>query len=320
MPRSGVLGTATPPPGTVPKNPNDVIPSSAWNALFLDLYQISNTPVPVSYGGTGGGSAEEAIVNLGLAKIGPVGQCRLVKSGSNIVLFPYDGNAIRINGALYQIPAAGVSLAPAGLTVGSDLNVYAYVNGGNIVLEAVATGHVQDTTPGNIGVEIKAGDSTRTLVGKVRCIAGPAFVDTVAQRLVISWFNRRQSKLLIVAPIDQKTSSAVYVEVNNTFRVSFLSWGEDIFASITASVISTAAPVNLYVGVSPDNAAPSFQTSGAPSLTNTGVNMASSGMVTVSEGFHFLNMKAATTGGTMTILGFATFSSAPSTLHASIMV
>jgi len=53
MPRSGPQGTATPPPGTFPKNPGDTIPSAAWNQLFSDLYAIANTPVPIAYGGTG---------------------------------------------------------------------------------------------------------------------------------------------------------------------------------------------------------------------------------------------------------------------------
>lgn len=53
MPRSGPQGTATPPPGTFPKNPGDTIPSAAWNQLFSDLYGIANTPVPIAYGGTG---------------------------------------------------------------------------------------------------------------------------------------------------------------------------------------------------------------------------------------------------------------------------
>lgn len=64
MPRSGVLGTATPPAGTVPKNPNDIIPSAAWNALFQDIYQIFNTETPEAYGGTNASSFTEARENL----------------------------------------------------------------------------------------------------------------------------------------------------------------------------------------------------------------------------------------------------------------
>lgn len=64
MPRSGPQGTATPPPGTFPKNPGDVIPSAAWNALFEDLYTIANTPTPIAYGGTNASTAPVGYDNL----------------------------------------------------------------------------------------------------------------------------------------------------------------------------------------------------------------------------------------------------------------
>lgn len=66
MPRSGPIGTATPPPGTFPKNPGDVIPSSAWNQLFSDLYLIANTPTPISYGGTGQANLIFSTADFGL--------------------------------------------------------------------------------------------------------------------------------------------------------------------------------------------------------------------------------------------------------------
>lgn len=43
------------------------------------------------------------------------GRCRLVKSGANIVLQPYNGNTLIIDGGRAVIPSTGVSLAPTGL-------------------------------------------------------------------------------------------------------------------------------------------------------------------------------------------------------------
>lgn len=43
------------------------------------------------------------------------GQCRLAKSGANIVLSAFNGNKLSIAGAVQTVPSAGVSLAPTGL-------------------------------------------------------------------------------------------------------------------------------------------------------------------------------------------------------------
>lgn len=64
MPRSGPQGTATPPPGLIPKNPGDVVPSAGWNGGFADIYDILNTPTPAAYGGTGAASYAAGYDNL----------------------------------------------------------------------------------------------------------------------------------------------------------------------------------------------------------------------------------------------------------------
>lgn len=66
MPRSGVVGTATPPPGTTPQQPNTVIQSAVWNSAIDDIYQTFNTPTPIAYGGSGAATAADARTNLGL--------------------------------------------------------------------------------------------------------------------------------------------------------------------------------------------------------------------------------------------------------------
>lgn len=133
--------------------------------------------------GTTGAAAARAVV----------GNCRLVKSGANLVLLPFNGNKLTINGVNCTVPDAGVTLAPTGLTVSSLYFIYAVATAGVVTsLEATLTStpHVTSTTAGNKGVEIKSGDDTRSLVGLVRVIVGPAFQDTAIQRFVRSWFNR----------------------------------------------------------------------------------------------------------------------------------
>lgn len=65
MPRSGVNGTYSLPPGTTPQQPNTVIQSSVWNAAMDDIAQTQNTPLPVPYGGTGSATIDGARTSLG---------------------------------------------------------------------------------------------------------------------------------------------------------------------------------------------------------------------------------------------------------------
>lgn len=65
MPRSGVLGTYSLPPGTTPQQPNTTITSAVHNAAFDDVAQTLNTPTPIAYGGTNAATSEQALVNLG---------------------------------------------------------------------------------------------------------------------------------------------------------------------------------------------------------------------------------------------------------------
>jgi hypothetical protein len=156
-------------------------------------------------------SAATARANLGVPQT--YGQCKLVKSGSYLVLLPFNGNVLTIAGVTNAVPDAGVSLAAAGLTASTTYFIYAYMNSGTMTLEASTTAHATSTTAGNKGTEIKSGDNTRTLVGIARVIAGPAWQDTAAQRFVISWFNRERRD--VVGAVDSTstdTGTSSYTE------------------------------------------------------------------------------------------------------------
>lgn len=165
------------------------------------------------------------------------GQCRLIKSGANLLLSPFNGNRITINGSVCVIPAAGVTLAPTALAVNTIFNIYAYMSGATLTLEASTTAHAVDAVT---GVEIKSGDATRTLVGKARTIAGPVWVDTDAQRLVISWFNRRPIRIYNINTSAPATTSVTPVGL--IAQIDFIAWGD------------TAIPVS-FVGSTANNTA-----------------------------------------------------------------
>lgn len=172
--------------------------------------------------------------------VGYLGQCRLTKSGSNLVLSRYNGVGLTINGVAYAIPSAGVSLAPTSLSVGTTYYIYAYMNSGTMTLEASTTTHATDSTT---GIEIKSGDSTRTLVGMARPITGPAWSDANAQRFVMSWFNRQPLQLLAVLAANQNSTTTTYAEITTGLRVEFLKWSgsETVYASFTGTCSNNTA-------------------------------------------------------------------------------
>lgn len=120
------------------------------------------------------------------------GQCQFrYVSASECRLYPYGGNGLIINRRQYRIPTGGVPLAPTGLAAGNNYYVYAKDDGiGGIALEALQLAANPHSTHID-GVEIRTGDSTKTLVGWVFCQTAATFTNTLSCRGVASWFNRR---------------------------------------------------------------------------------------------------------------------------------
>lgn len=236
------------------------------------------------------------------------GQCRLAKSGANLVLLPHNGNRILINGDVKTLPAAGVSLAPTLLAPDTLYYIYLYDSGGTLTLEASATGHSPDTTT---GVEIKTGDATRTLVGMARTISGPAFADTAAQRFVISWFNRGEIESRNSFAANRTTTSAAIVELSASERAEFLTWGP---ATTRASVIAANSAVGLLgAAIGIDGGAAANVSDGCLELVgviNTGQNHSvgvPGATLSLSEGYHYATLSGNVGGGgTGTFLGGAT--------------
>ncbi len=214
------------------------------DAATLNVNGLGTTPIqtkfgaPLARGALTAGSVATLIfdgaawrlADLALSEI-PVnfGQCRLsVQSATALLLSPYSGNSLVINGSPVKIPSAGVTLSNSGLAANTVYNVYAFLSGATLTLEASATGHAPDAST---GVEIKSGDPTRTLVGKIRTNATSNFADTPAYRGCINWFNRRQINVTGGSGTNS-TSSSSYVELGLSIACSFLAWGDEALFSV----------------------------------------------------------------------------------------
>jgi hypothetical protein len=230
----------------------------------------------------------------------PVGQCRLGYSSTTALLLkPFAGNQIWVNGAFRTIPSGGVTLSNTGLTSATLYYVYAYMSGSTLSLEASTTGHTPDTTYGH---EIKSGDATRTLVGMAYMAPGTpgTFADSLTQRYVATWFNRR----IVYANslVSGATTSTSYSNVGNLLGV--LVWGDEALnASITGSTSNnTAGNTVVSVNYLDGSAAGSASYQNSPTANVSGAVSAEFGASAggVTEGLHTIAPYGLVSAGTGT--------------------
>lgn len=319
MPRNGA-GTYTAPASTWNPGVNGVTATTAdFNALLTDMsaaitQSVSSdgqTPMtgnlPMGNNkitGLATGTASTDAVNLSQVNSN-AGQCRLLKSGANLVLQPYQGNRLTINGVVYTIPSGGVSLAPAGATPSTLYYIYAYMVGAVMTLEYSVTGHSTDTTT---GVEIKTGDATRTLVGMAYPVTGPAWSDTGVQRYVLSWFNRRELDMTNGLPANQANGNTSYVELLAAAKNEFLTWsGGIVRMAVTGGVQNSTALAYNYTSVGIDGATTqdSFSIFQGTAVSQAGPISVSTTNSGLSEGKHYMNIIGQVSTGTGTWIGGA---------------
>jgi hypothetical protein len=234
----------------------------------------------------------------------PFGQCRLVKSGANLVLQRFNGQWLVIDDKVYSIPAAGVALGATGLTPGSTYYIYAYMSGATMTLEASATVPATDT---DTGVRIKTGDATRTLVGMARPITGPAWQDTAAQRFVVSWFNRRDIATASFFTVGRSTASGAFIELNTEIRNEFLAWADTALSFTAGGAISNnTAAAQTATALAIDGAV--ALEGGSNAANPTGINnqllpVHAAANLTAIEGYHYVTLVGTVSGGTGTWAG-----------------
>ena len=228
------------------------------------------------------------------------GQVILFKSGANLVLSPWNGNQLTINGVNRIVPSSGISLAPTGLP-NSLHYIYAYWTGAAIAMEASTTAPVTDAN----GWRIKTGDVTRTLVGMAQ-VSSSAFLDTQAARFVASWFNQRPRSMFSADCCGNlgvsQTSMSIF---DAATRVQFVAWntntttcntqstwnipnnGASTFIGLAAIAIDGVANTNLGLPYS------YAQVPG-----NNYIPFHISAQFELATGYHYCEMAVQVTGGT----------------------
>ena len=234
----------------------------------------------------------------GDARYRAVGQCRLTKVSSNIVLSRWNGNILVIDGNAETIPEAGVSLAPTGLTPSTLYYIYAYMVSTTMTLEASTTAPATDAAT---GVRIKTGAASRTLVGMVRPITGPAFADTAAQRFVKSWFNRLETAGSGSFTTGRTVAAGSYAEANAEIRNEFLTWASEVVsATFTGSWQSTGPATTNYLVIAFDG----VQSGGAiQSSTTLLLPAALAASASLAEGYHYATVIGKVSSAYFTLIG-----------------
>lgn len=223
------------------------------------------------------------------------GQCRLVKSGANLLLQPFQGNRLTINRSICIIPSAGITLAP--VAAGTSYYIYAYMSSSGMALEASVTIPAVDA---NTGMKIKTGDVTRTLVGFARPATGPVWADTETKRLVLSWFNQRQASMVFNSALTFSTSSAAYVNINTFENLEFLTWGEQpikVWTKIGISHTALNGVIDTGVGLDAFNTSNMNKNDSWQAYANNANGTASyADQWPATEGYHFLTLSGKTSG------------------------
>lgn len=244
----------------------------------------------------------------------PLGNCQLrLGSSTTVTLFPYQGNFVTFpSGAVATIASAGITSTfnnaslngTSGQTLANTTLYYAYLwdsGGGTYVIDWSATGHATDTTT---GIEIKSGDATRVLVGMAYLI-GANFLDGFANRLVASWFNRKQKGMLNAFTTNRTTTSATPVEINTEIRCNFLSWADSLGGAVTGSPTTSSSTNPMQTTLTRGAMVSNLSTYVGYSVTNVNTtgSITMSGFVTPAEGFDYLTLYGSIPGGSTATWG-----------------
>jgi hypothetical protein len=295
---SGVLIVSDTPPAS-PTN------GSMWwesdtGTLWI-YYNDGNTSQWVAAAGSGSGVSTETP------------QCgRLTYvSATQLAFKPFKGDRIKINGVVYQIPAAGIAgLANTGVFVngvaGQNLAastaylVYAFNNGGTITADFLSSfSHAPSTTSGNVGVEIKSGDDTRTLIGMISTSAAAQFQNSAALRCVLSWFNRVNIPFNGAALSGVTTTSTSFVELGVAGRVTALTWGEEaVYIGLVGIMFNTASATRCSIGI--DSASVGSLGTYQTTAVNLHIPVSPFMVTTLSEGQHIFIILGNVDSGTAT--------------------
>jgi hypothetical protein len=162
-------------------------------------------------------------------------------AATQVGFYPYQGDLVKINGTIYNIPGGGVVANNTGAYVNRVANqnlaanttyfVYIFWTGSALALNFDSTGHGTSGTAGNVGVEVLSisGGDSYSLVGMVYTNASAEFVDSGSFRGVLSWFNRKSVTIGSGIPnTSTGSANAVYANLMGSTTIILLNWADEV--------------------------------------------------------------------------------------------
>jgi hypothetical protein len=230
------------------------------------------------------------------------GQCQLqYASATALHLAPVGGSGVVIAGVLYSLPSGGVNAANTNVYVNGTAAqnlaastlyyVYLFNNSGTLTIDFSATSHATDTTAGNVGVEIKNGDNTRSLVGLIYTNGSAQFADSGANRLVASWFNPQTKTGIGQFSTVPSTSSTSFVELQTSIRVTFVTFGNrEVSFSVSGENGATVSGLGVQTAMSFDGSLYQESCFVYVASSSIGASGSFSGRRLLSEGYHYATL------------------------------
>lgn len=264
--------------------------------ILLDMYDM--VAQRLAAGTTGAGTASDEELELARQTLnvapGPHGRCRLsYQSSTALILTPYNGNTIIINGQVVTIPSAGVTLSNSGVSNSTLYYIYAYLSSGVLTLERSTTGHSTDTAT---GVEIKTGDATRTLVGMARTSSIGDWRDSATLRFVLSYFNRREIVASSFFTATRTTTNTNYAEVNSEIQLFWLTWADEPVKLFFTGTVTNSGTNATLTSIGVDGTTPENIYAQSNSTSQFPVCLAHAN--SFSEGYHYSTVLGAVAAGT----------------------
>ncbi len=182
---------------------------------------------------------------------------------ATLYVTPYNGNQIGLyDGSAWSVLSfSELSLDLTGYTASKPYDIFAYNNAGTVALESLIW--TNDTTRATAyalqdGVKVKAGATTRRLLGSIRITAaGGKTTDSAAIRWVDNVYNQVPRQARVVPPdANWAYTTATYRQWNanaaNQFDMMVSVPGRVLELNLLASPSNTSAAVELTIAIGAD--------------------------------------------------------------------
>lgn len=231
------------------------------------------------------------------------GEVRLDNESAVLVLRPYGGGHIVVNGNTYVIDSP-LSLA-TGPVNGTVYNIFLAEDGSG-GLELVASTDAWEYN--NVGIPVRAGVPEQSLVGKSKTLNAGGGWNTVPT-MTLSWYNRREKKQKTTQGSMASTSSGTFLEMNSAFRGVLLTWGDEqvdvnLLARVNVNQVNGSCGTSLVL-YDPVNVSTPFGHTMYTWSSTTGAwnNVSRSTSGKVDEGEYYGTLNWNTSAGTAQLAG-----------------